>query len=146
MESNYKILQRDDFLCQKCKSNQALTIHHVVHKEFGGGDSKDNLITLCYDDHLKWHAYFENLAKSVGRDKAKHLIKERFWTYLYSSALEDVEKNKKENTGRAYTLLGDLQPVVPRKRKKRKKPPLVINRFIRTSLKKRKSVDFEGRI
>jgi 5-methylcytosine-specific restriction endonuclease McrA len=55
----FKVLERDNFRCVRCNSNQNLTLHHIIHKEFGGTDRQDNLSTLCFSDHRDWHKTFD---------------------------------------------------------------------------------------
>ena len=52
------VLNRDKYVCQKCKSKKAnlkLHVHHIVFKSNGGTDSPDNLVTLCESCHSKIH-------------------------------------------------------------------------------------------
>jgi len=48
-------LERDDFICQKCKlrdqKGKTLEIHHINPLYAEGKDEMDNLITLCIDCH-----------------------------------------------------------------------------------------------
>lgn len=51
------ILQRDNYTCQYCKgksNDRVLNIHHIESKKTGG-NSHDNLITLCKTCHTKLH-------------------------------------------------------------------------------------------
>jgi len=47
-----KILERDNWTCQKCgqKMNK-LQVHHVIKTKEGRVDANDNLITLCHKCH-----------------------------------------------------------------------------------------------
>ncbi len=51
LEVRKKVLERDNFTCQKCgfqdKTIQNIEIHHIKPKIFGSDDNLDNLITLC---------------------------------------------------------------------------------------------------
>jgi len=51
LEIRKKVLERDNFTCQKCgfqdKTMQNIEIHHIKPKIFGSDDNLDNLITLC---------------------------------------------------------------------------------------------------
>ncbi len=50
------VLCRDKHTCQLCeKRNVALDVHHVIWRSQGGGDSPENLITLCVKCHKKVH-------------------------------------------------------------------------------------------
>ena len=46
-----KILQRDDFTCQKCEfkdtTMKELEIHHIRPRVFSKDDNEENLIVLC---------------------------------------------------------------------------------------------------
>src|SRR3989344_7250414 len=50
-----KVLERDDFTCQKCKleneTGKLLQIHHITPTYLKGKDEINNLITLCKDCH-----------------------------------------------------------------------------------------------
>jgi len=50
-----KTLERDHFICQKCKLEDKtgikLEAHHITPLYKGGKDELDNLITLCFDCH-----------------------------------------------------------------------------------------------
>lgn len=42
---------RDRWKCTKCGRRTSLTPHHIKKRSQGGGDTLDNLITLCVDCH-----------------------------------------------------------------------------------------------
>ena len=46
-----KILERDRNKCVVCDGLRHLEIHHVVPRSEGGGDNRENLITLCRKCH-----------------------------------------------------------------------------------------------
>ena len=49
------VLFRDNHVCQHCKGkNKILNVHHIESRKVGG-DSPNNLITLCEDCHKKYH-------------------------------------------------------------------------------------------
>ena len=49
------VLARDNHTCQHCKGkNLILNVHHIESRKVGG-DSPNNLITLCEDCHKKYH-------------------------------------------------------------------------------------------
>jgi len=50
-------LRRDSWRCQECGSMQNLHIHHMKRRSQLGGDTMDNLITLCADCHGKCHGW-----------------------------------------------------------------------------------------
>ncbi|MEZ4386867.1 MAG: HNH endonuclease [Candidatus Krumholzibacteriia bacterium] len=51
------VLARDSHQCRApgCHHRQFLEVHHVVPRARGGGNSADNLITLCSGCHRLWH-------------------------------------------------------------------------------------------
>lgn len=53
-----------DKRCRRCGSQQNMHVHHIVARYDGGTNDLSNLITLCYNCHMEWHA-FE--AHPVGR-------------------------------------------------------------------------------
>ncbi len=50
-----KTLKRDNYTCQKCKiqdkTAKTLEAHHITPLCYGGENSLNNLIILCYDCH-----------------------------------------------------------------------------------------------
>jgi HNH endonuclease len=46
-----EIKERDEYKCRICESDKSLEIHHIVKRVFGGGNNKENLITLCTSCH-----------------------------------------------------------------------------------------------
>ena len=50
-----KVLERDQWRCQKCGSLENLQIHHKVKRSQQGNDALQNLVTLCAYCHLSEH-------------------------------------------------------------------------------------------
>jgi 5-methylcytosine-specific restriction endonuclease McrA len=52
------VLQRDRFRCRSagCGGTSFLAVHHLVPRESGGGNTLENLITLCSACHRALHA------------------------------------------------------------------------------------------
>jgi len=50
-----EVLRRDGWRCQYCGSHENLEIHHKQFRSRSGGDSEDNLITLCAKCHRSLH-------------------------------------------------------------------------------------------
>ena len=50
-----KVLWRDEFTCQICKSKENLQVHHIIPRSKGGSDTLNNLITVCSACHNKIH-------------------------------------------------------------------------------------------
>ena len=47
--------KRDRHVCQICGSTNHTEGHHMIDHQYGGGASKDNIITLCHECHQKAH-------------------------------------------------------------------------------------------
>lgn len=45
------VLERDGYICQKCRATNKLHVHHKVRRFIGGTDTEDNLIILCNSCH-----------------------------------------------------------------------------------------------
>ncbi len=59
-DSSYQILcrtvlERDGWRCQNCGSMSNLQVHHQRFRAQGGGDSQENLLTLCANRHEDLH-------------------------------------------------------------------------------------------
>jgi 5-methylcytosine-specific restriction endonuclease McrA len=50
-----KVLERDDWRCQKCGSVKDLQIHHKTKRSQQGNDALENLVTLCAYCHMEEH-------------------------------------------------------------------------------------------
>lgn len=50
-----RVLERDDWRCQKCGSLENLQVHHQILRSQLGNDSLDNLVTLCAHCHMAEH-------------------------------------------------------------------------------------------
>jgi len=49
------ILKRDNHCCTVCGSEKNLEIHHKEYKSNGGGNTFENLTTLCINCHYETH-------------------------------------------------------------------------------------------
>jgi 5-methylcytosine-specific restriction endonuclease McrA len=49
------VLERDGWRCQDCGSVKNLQVHHLKTRSQLGGDTMQNLITLCVSCHAKVH-------------------------------------------------------------------------------------------
>lgn len=101
----HKVLRRDKFKCCKCYTNQNLTIHHIQHREHGGTDDPENLITMCFSCHRVWHRTYDR------NNKAK------FYKYIspvneFDMLVAIREANDKQNESRNYTVCnaGNILP------------------------------------
>jgi 5-methylcytosine-specific restriction endonuclease McrA len=52
------VYQRDDWRCRHCRNREGLHPHHVYYKGLGGGDTLNNLLTLCWKCHRNVHDGF----------------------------------------------------------------------------------------
>src|SRR6266851_3688409 len=50
-----QVLRRDGWRCQSCGTMSNLEVHHREFRSHSGGDSEENLITLCVDCHRRAH-------------------------------------------------------------------------------------------
>jgi len=50
-----RVLERDEWRCQKCGSLENLQVHHKIKRSQMGNDSLDNLVTLCAYCHMEEH-------------------------------------------------------------------------------------------
>jgi ATP-dependent DNA helicase RecQ len=50
-----QILRRDGWRCQSCGAMANLEVHHKQFRSQSGGDSEENLITLCGSCHATIH-------------------------------------------------------------------------------------------
>jgi hypothetical protein len=46
-----KVLERDEYMCRICGSEENLEVHHMLALTYGGKSTLKNLITLCADCH-----------------------------------------------------------------------------------------------
>jgi 5-methylcytosine-specific restriction endonuclease McrA len=49
-----RVLRRDNFVCQKCKKQQATQVHHLTYKRIYNEPLTD-LLSVCKDCHEKIH-------------------------------------------------------------------------------------------
>ena len=50
-----RVLERDQWRCQKCGSLENLQVHHKIKRSQMGTHSLDNLVTLCAYCHMGEH-------------------------------------------------------------------------------------------
>lgn len=72
-----KVLNRDNYTCQCCKTRKGnLHVHHIVYRSNGGSDEEDNLIVLCKSCHDILHKGklkdFEAKLKGKRKGQLKH--------------------------------------------------------------------------
>jgi 5-methylcytosine-specific restriction endonuclease McrA len=64
-----RVLERDEWRCQRCGSLENLQVHHKIRRSQQGEDTLANLVTLCVYCHTAEHGqlYYGN-----GRTQATH--------------------------------------------------------------------------
>jgi 5-methylcytosine-specific restriction endonuclease McrA len=50
-----RVLAHDGWRCQRCGTSQNLEVHHVQPRSLLGGDTMENLISLCCRCHRQHH-------------------------------------------------------------------------------------------
>jgi len=60
-----RVLERDDWRCQKCGSLENLQIHHQIKRSQLGNDALANLVTLCARCHMAEHGQLFYSAPAV---------------------------------------------------------------------------------
>lgn len=53
-ELRLEVLKRDDFLCRKCTTEKACHVHHLTYERLGR-EKLEDLISICFDCHIKEH-------------------------------------------------------------------------------------------
>lgn len=54
-KSRDEVLERDESACVSCGSEDGLQVHHIIPRDQGGKNAKENLATLCADCHYYAH-------------------------------------------------------------------------------------------
>lgn len=54
-KTRYGVYKRDGFQCALCGCHDGLQIHHAIPRGKGGGNTVENLITLCDKCHAQAH-------------------------------------------------------------------------------------------
>ena len=69
-----RVLERDDWRCQKCGSLENLQVHHQIKRSQQGDDALRNLVTMCARCHMEEHGqlYYSVLAaKACSKPKPR---------------------------------------------------------------------------
>lgn len=68
------VIKRDDYACTKCGAKRkSLRMHHRIMESRGGGETMENLVSVCQDCHVEIHREL--------RAKENKLYRERLeWT------------------------------------------------------------------
>lgn len=70
---NHRDIGMDDiFMCEYCRKEKAVDIHHLSYRSHGGNDLPDNLIALCRKCHLAHHTKNNPTTKQL-KEKRKLL-------------------------------------------------------------------------
>jgi hypothetical protein len=48
-------MERDRFLCQRCKTAKASEVHHLRYPPWGTFDTEANLLSVCHRCHCEIH-------------------------------------------------------------------------------------------
>jgi 5-methylcytosine-specific restriction endonuclease McrA len=69
-----RVLERDDWRCQKCGSLENLQVHHQIKRSQQGDDALRNLVTMCARCHMEEHGqlyYSVSAAKACSKPKPR---------------------------------------------------------------------------
>ena len=80
-----KVLNRDNYTCQCCKSKKMkktdkLEVHHIIFRSNGGSNEENNLITLCSSCHRALHQGKLKLNLKTARRPDRLMI--IFWIFF----------------------------------------------------------------
>ena len=67
-----QVFERDNFKCRHCKGKSGsfeLHGHHIIHRENGGEDTLENIVTLCKVCHVDYHN--GKITLKIGKHKYK---------------------------------------------------------------------------
>jgi 5-methylcytosine-specific restriction endonuclease McrA len=82
-----KVLWRDKYTCQHCKSKESLKAHHIIFRSQGGTNSVANGITLCEKCHDTLHAGEWELKKKPRQFKYPAHLQQGKW-YIFNKLKE----------------------------------------------------------
>jgi len=72
-----KVKERDNHICQNCKSDkESLEAHHIVPLANGGSDTMDNMVALCDGCHQSIHSSNETklqMKSKVNKPESKQI-------------------------------------------------------------------------
>lgn len=74
-EERENILERDNYMCQNCLSEDNLEVHHIIPISKGGDKEDKNLCTLCFDCHF-------NIAHGESTAEISYSTIEEFWDMI----------------------------------------------------------------
>ena len=122
------VLHRDGHKCSHCggkSKDKILNVHHITHREDGGTDKPDNLITLCETCHKAYHdgeitlkvkpskEFKAETFMSMVRWKLINILRELGYTvsYTYGYITKSARialKLEKSHTNDAYVIAGGV--------------------------------------
>jgi 5-methylcytosine-specific restriction endonuclease McrA len=73
------VRRRDGNACVVCGATERLSVHHILAARAGGGDTMDNLVTLCRADH---NAAETQLRRARPRPEPTGTLTEQEWQSL----------------------------------------------------------------
>jgi len=94
------VLFRDNYTCQHCKGkskDKILNVHHIESRKVGG-DSPNNLITLCETCHNKYHKGLVDLKVKRGV-KLNHSTFMGIMRWAFFNSLKELYPNVKSTYG-----------------------------------------------
>lgn len=103
-----KILQRDKYICQKCKTEfptDELDIHHIAAKSLGGSSAAENVQTLCKKHHRLTHKETSTLEEYAFEFKHFNHVERIMDSFLDDIEEENVSAHESE---RRNEELGDV--------------------------------------
>lgn len=69
------ILERDNYECRRCESEEELEVHHIIPVSQDGTKDNSNLCTLCSECHL-------NIAHGGNTAEITYRTKDEFWSLI----------------------------------------------------------------
>lgn len=100
--TRFDVFKRDGFCCQYCGQKPptvVLEIDHIHPVSEGGGNSKDNLITACFDcNRGKSNNLLTTMPESL-QERAQFLQEKQDQLKAYSRLLKSIKKQEAEAVG-----------------------------------------------
>lgn len=93
-----EVLERDGTACVSCGCEEDLEVHHIIPRDRGGENAKDNLATLCADCHYYAHGggepTGENRFTAAVWNSVEYAGQDAFWDeWIHQSFDERVSKD-----------------------------------------------------
>jgi len=98
------VRSRDSYQCRNCKKkNVKLQVHHIISRKTGG-DSPDNLVTLCKKCHSDYHSDYHSGKIELDIKKRKGFKAETFMSTIRKRIIEDL-KSKYDDVEETFGYL-----------------------------------------